>query len=331
MANRTLRWGLLSTARINRALIPPLRQARRSRLTTVTSRSPETAEAYAREWGIPRSHGSYEALLADPEIDVVYNPLPNHLHAEWTIRACQAGKHVLCEKPLALSVEEVDAVQAAAAEAGVVVAEAFMYRHHAQTLKVKELVDSGQLGELRLVRGAFSFLLENPENIRLIPEMGGGSIWDVGCYPISYARYLIGAEPLEVCGWQKLGPQGVDIFFSGQMRFPGEVVTQFDSGFSAPERAFMEIIGKEASLSVPNPYKPGGRESLLLSGGNRVEKVGVRGRELYLGEVEDMEAAILDGKAPLLSLAHSRANIATINALLCSAQQNRVVNIEETS
>jgi predicted dehydrogenase len=319
---------LLSTAHINRALIPPLREARRSRLTTVASRSTESAETYARAWEIPQAYGSYEALLADPEIDVVYISLPNQLHAAWTIRACQAGKHVLCEKPLALTVEEVEAIEAAARQAGVVVAEAFMYRHHPQTEKVREMVESGRLGEPRLVRGSFTFLLENPENIRLMPEMGGGSIWDVGCYPISYARYVIGSEPLEVCGWQKTGPSGVDVFFTGQMRFPGEVAAQFDSGFSAPSRAFMEIVGREASLSVAHPFKPGRRESLLLSYGGRVEKVPVRGPELYLGEVEDMEEAILDGKAPRISLAHSRANVAAITSLLRSARESRVVKVE---
>ena len=155
MTNKTLHWGLLSTARINRALIPPLRVSKRNQLLAVGSRSQESADAYAREWKIPRAHGSYEALLSDPEIDVIYNPLPNHLHAAWTIKAVEAGKHVLCEKPLALSVEEVDAIQSAARNHGCVVAEAFMYRHHPQTLKVQEMVKSGSLGTLKLIRGSF--------------------------------------------------------------------------------------------------------------------------------------------------------------------------------
>src|SRR3990170_3108765 len=151
----TLNWGLLSTAKINRALIPPLNASKRTRLLAVASRSQSAAAAYAREWNIPRAHGSYEALLADPEIDVIYNPLPNNMHAEWTIKALKAGKHVLCEKPLALSLKEVDAMSAAARETGKVLAEAFMYRHHPQTLKVKEIVDSGTLGRLHLIKGAF--------------------------------------------------------------------------------------------------------------------------------------------------------------------------------
>src|SRR5512143_2829693 len=160
MAERVLRWGLLGAARINRMIIPALRSSPDNRLLAVASRDPAKAAACAREWGIERAHGSYEALLADPESDAVSVPLPNHLHAEWTIRAARAGKHVLCEKPLALSVAEVDAMEAAARESGVVVAEAFMYRHHPQTLEVKKLVDGGAVGDVRFVRGTFSFVLD---------------------------------------------------------------------------------------------------------------------------------------------------------------------------
>src|SRR5688500_9906419 len=159
MANKVLNWGLLSTARINRALIPPLRASNRNRLLAVASRTQESADRYAQEWKIPRAHGSYEALLADPEIDVIYNPLPNHLHAEWTIKAVQAGKHVLCEKPLALSADEVNAIESAARSHSQVVAEAYMYRHHPQTLKVLELIKDGSLGALRLIRGSFTYVL----------------------------------------------------------------------------------------------------------------------------------------------------------------------------
>src|SRR5512138_1361414 len=201
MANKILNWGLLSTARINRALITPLRASKRNRLLAVASRTQESADRYARAKRIRRAYGSYEALLADPEIDVIYNPLPNHLHAEWTIKAVEAGKHVLCEKPLALSVQEVDTMKSAARRHDRVVAEAFMYRHHPQTLKVQEIVKSGSLGALKMVRGSFSFVLSREGDVRLDPAMGGGSIWDIGCYPISYARTVIGANPLEVFGW----------------------------------------------------------------------------------------------------------------------------------
>src|SRR5919108_6187973 len=163
---KVLNWGLLSTARINRALIPPLGASSRNRLLAVGSRSQQGADQYAQERNIPRAYGSYEALLADPEIDVIYNPLPNHLHAEWTIQAVEAGKHVLCEKPLALRVEEVDAIQSAARKHGRVVMEAFMYRHHPQTLKVQEIVKSDSLGDLKLMRGSFSYVLNREGGVR---------------------------------------------------------------------------------------------------------------------------------------------------------------------
>ena len=171
---KTLSWGLLGTARINRALIPPLRASARNRLLAVASRHPDAASAYAREWGIERAHGSYETLLSDPEIDVVYISLPNGLHAEWAIRAAQAGKHVLCEKPLAVTVAQVDRVAAAAREAGVTVAEAFMYRHHPQTARVRELVVAGALGRVRFVRGTFSFPLTRPRTCAFNPPSAGG-------------------------------------------------------------------------------------------------------------------------------------------------------------
>jgi D-xylose 1-dehydrogenase (NADP+, D-xylono-1,5-lactone-forming) len=321
---KRLNWGLLSTARINRALIKPLRASKRTRLLAVASRSQSSAEAYAREWDIPRAHGSYEALLADPEIDVIYNSLPNHLHAEWTIKALRAGKHVLCEKPLALSPAEVDAIIAAAKETGNIVAEAFMYRHHPQTLKVKELVDSGALGQLHLIKGAFTFTLTREADYRNFKEMGGGSIWDVGCYPISYARMIVGEEPVAVSGWQVEGPSGSDDSFFGQMRFGNGVHAQFDCGFKSPFRSYVEIVGSEAVLTIPTPFKPGVKSELYLERGDERETIKIKGQELYLGEVEDMCDAVLNGTLPRISLMDSRANISVILALLESAQSGRV-------
>ncbi len=322
-----LRWGILGAARISRALIPPLRASARNELAGVASRSYERAEAHAEQWNIPRAFGSYEAMLADPDIDVIYNPLPNGLHAEWTIKAAQAGKHVLCEKPLAVSPEEVDAISDAAKRAGVVVAEAFMYRHHPQTLKVKELVDQGAIGKLRLVRGSFTFNLTREGDVRLDPALRGGSIWDVGCYPISYARYVVGAEPVDVFGWQVTGSTGVDEVFVGQMRFARNVFAQFDCGFRAPLRAHLEIVGSEGTIGVPRPFKPGVNEQILVTRGDDVQTITIPGQELYLGEVEDMADAILLSKAPRVSLADSRGNVAAIVALLRSAREGGLVPI----
>jgi predicted dehydrogenase len=318
-----LRWGLLGTARINRALIPALRASPRSELVAVASRQPDKGAVYAREWQIPRVLG-YEEMLADRGIDVVYIPLPNSLHAEWTARAARAGKHVLCEKPLALSVEEVDAVVAAARATGVVVAEGFMYRHHPQTRRVKELVDSGAVGAVKLVRGAFTFDLTREVDVRLTPALGGGSLWDVGCYPVSYARYLAGAEPAEAFGWQAVGPSGIDEGFYGQLRFGPETFAQFDSGFRAAFRTRLEVVGRAGTIVVHRPFKPTPQESILVTRGDVTEEVPVTGpAELYLGEVEDMADAVLLGRPPAISLAESRGNVAALVALYRSAREGR--------
>ena len=325
--NKVLNWGLLSTARINRALIPPLRVSKRNQLVAVASRTQQSADAYTREWKIPRAYGSYEDLLADSEIDVIYNSLPNRLHAEWTIKAVEAGKHVLCEKPLAMSVDEVDAVQSVARKHGRVVAEAFMYRHHPQTLKVQELVKNGSVGNVKLIRGSFSFMLSREGDVRLDPALGGGSIWDVGCYPISYARTVVGAKPRQVFGWQVTGPTGIDLTFVGQMRFDPDIYAQFDSSFAVPFRAFMEIVGSEGMLNIPHPFKPESDDKIYLTRDDKTETIKIKGQELYLGEVEDMADAILLGREPRISLEDSRANVAVISALLESARIGKPVEV----
>ena len=322
-----LRWGLISTARINRSLIPPLRASSRNTLVAVASRDAERARRYADEWGIDRSYGSYEALLDDPEIDVVYNPLPNHLHAEWSIRAAEAGKHVLCEKPLALSLVDVDAMTAAARKAGVVLAEAFMYRHHARTLRVRQMVRDGELGTIRLVHGVFTFSLNRPNDVRLDPALGGGSLWDVGCYPVSFARTVLGDEPEEVFGQQVVGPTGVDLAFAGQMRFPNDVLVQFDCGFNAPFRMHVTIVGTEGVLDVPRAYKPGVESTLVLRRGDDETVIPVEGGELYRGEIEDLADAVLEGRTPRVTLADSRANTMALLALYHAAQENRPIRL----
>lgn len=327
MTNEMLNWGLLSTANINRALIPPLQSSKRNRLLAVASRTKDNADAYAREKKIQRAYGSYEELLADPEIDVIYNSLPNHLHAEWTIKAVQAGKHVLCEKPLTLSVEEVDAVKAAAQQHGRVVAEAFMYRHHPQTLKVLELVRNGSLGTLKLIRGSFTYMLSHEADVRTQPAWGGGSLWDVGCYPIHFARSVVGENPLEVFGWQILGPTGIDVTFVGQLKFANDIFTQFDSSFVAPLHYFMEIIGSEGTLNIPHPVKPGSDEKIYLTRGDKTEAIRIKASDLYLYEVEDMADAILLGKAPRISLDDSRGNVLTIVSLIESARTGRSIKL----
>src|SRR5436190_310606 len=194
-----VKWGIISTAHINRLVIPGAKASPKVGLVAVASRDNERGEAYAREWGIERAYGSYEALLEDPEIEAVYISLPNTLHVEWSVRALEAGKHVLCEKPLSRRPEEVEAAFDAAGQTGRFLMEAFMYRHNPQTRRLKELVDEGAIGELRLVRSAFSYALYDETNIRLRMDVEGGSLMDVGCYCVSGSR-LLGGEPEHVYG-----------------------------------------------------------------------------------------------------------------------------------
>ncbi len=325
---RTLRWGILGAARITRAVVPALRAADGHELVAVASRSLDKAREHAAQFSIPQAIGSYEAMLAAPDIDVIYIPLPNSLHAEWTIKAAEAGKHVLCEKPLALTVDEVDRITAAATRAGVVVAEAFMYRHHPQTLRLKQLIDEGAIGEVNVIRSAFTFNLDRPGDVRRVLDLGGGSIWDVGCYPISLARLLAGGEPREVFGQAIAGPSGIDETFVGQMKFTETMFAQFDSGFRAPFRTHAEIVGTTGAITVTRPFKPTGSEKMLLNRGDHIEEIAVTtDADLYLGQVEDIGRAILSGTSSRMTLADSRGNVATIVALLESARSGKPVAI----
>ena len=329
MPERILHWGLLSTANINRSLIAPLRASSRNRLAAVASRDAAKGQAYAQKWQIERVFDSYEAMLASPDIDAVYISLPNKLHAEWTVKAANAGKHVLCEKPLATTLADVDTMIAAAKANNVVVTEAFMYRHHPQTLKVKEIIDSGRIGEVRLVRGSFTFTLRDRGNVRVNAGLDGGSVWDVGCYPISYARTMIGAEPAEVQGMQVIGESGVDETFVGTMHFSNGAYAQFDSGFHAPFRMNMEIVGSEGLIVIPRAFKPTDKETIYIgTASDQLEPVEVTGPEhLYMGEVDDLYDAIVHGRAPRVSLDDSRKNVAAILALLQSAREGRPVKL----
>jgi D-xylose 1-dehydrogenase (NADP+, D-xylono-1,5-lactone-forming) len=323
-----LRWGLLSTAKINKAVIKPIQESSRHKLVAVASRDGEKARAYAAQHHIPKSHGSYEALLADPEVDAIYNPLPNHMHAEWTIKACQAGKHVLCEKPIALTLDEVDAMGAAARKAGVVVQEAFMYRHHPQTLKVKEMLDEGVLGRIRMARGIFTFFMTDTENVRLKPEWGGGALWDVGVYPISYIRSMLGMLPESVFGSQVLGPSGIDISFSGEMVFPNQILAQIQCGFSADYHTTVEFMGEKGSMYISNPFKPYLDSEVLIDRDGSHERIFIKGEDLYLGELEDMAECIFHGKTQRVTIEDSRQNTRVILAMLASAQSGQTVKLK---
>jgi D-xylose 1-dehydrogenase (NADP+, D-xylono-1,5-lactone-forming) len=294
---RAVTWGILSTADINRKLIPGAHASPKVELAAVASRDAARADAYAKEWEIERSYGSYEALLADPEIEAVYISLPNTLHCEWSIRALEAGKHVLCEKPLSRHVAEVEAAFDAAERTGHLLSEAFMYRHNPQTLRLRQLVDEGAIGELRLVRSAFSYSLYDEANIRLQTELEGGALMDVGCYCVSGSRLLAG-EPEEVQAHAWFGPTGTDWVLTGNLRFPGNVLAIFDCGTALVDRDELEAIGSEGSLFVDDPWHcelPG----IELRREDGIERIELDFSDSYRLELENLSDAIR-GEAPLL-------------------------------
>jgi D-xylose 1-dehydrogenase (NADP+, D-xylono-1,5-lactone-forming) len=323
-----LRWGLLGTARVNRHLVPRLHESPRHALAGVASREPARAEAYAAEWGVPRAFGGYAALLESPDVDAIYIPLPNALHAEWILRALDAGKHVLCEKPLVVSLGQMRAVEEAARTSGLVVAEGFMYRHHPVTARARELVRDGAIGRPRVVQGAFTYWQSREADVRLERSLDGGSLWDVGCYPISFARHLLGEEPLDAFTWTEPGPTGVDVAAAGQLRFPSGAVCQFDCGFRAAFRTTMSVAGSEGVLTIPNPFKPGGRERLEVRRGDDVEVIEVDGPPPFAGELDDLAAAVFEGRPQAVSLADSCGTLLALLACFASARTGQVARVE---
>lgn len=326
----TVRWGLLSTANINRRLIPAVRASQRGELVAVASRSQEAAQAYAAKWEIPQAFGSYESMLDSGQVDAVYISLPNHLHAEWSIRAMQAGVHVLCEKPFAVTLEEVDRMIAASRQYNRVLTEAFMYRHHPQTKIVGEWIHTGRLGEISLVQGMFNFYLSQKDNVRLVPGFGGGSLWDVGVYPMSYAQYIYSGAPRVVSGMQFIGESGVDETFTGQMVYPAGGMAQIGSSFRTQFHTSVEIIGTEGRLALNRPFVGMEDDQHLMFYPKDAEpyEISVPEQELYLGEVEDMHGAILDGAAPYLTLEETRNHVRTVLALYESARTDALIKLK---
>jgi predicted dehydrogenase len=308
-----VRWGFLSTARINGLVLEGARLSDRVDVVVVASRDLDRARAYADENGIPRAHGSYEALLEDPEVDAIYISLPNSMHVEWSIRALEAGKHVLCEKPLTRRPEEAEQAFDAAERADRFLMEAFMWRHHPQTKRLKELVDEGAIGELRLVRPTFSFTLTRLGDVRMRPELEGGALMDVGCYCVSAARLLAG-EPERCTGERVLASSGVDVRFTGTMRFPGDVVGHFDCGFDLPGRSGLEVVGSEGTLSVPDPWhaRP---PAIEVRRGHDTERIDVPQANRYQLQLENFSDAIRGSGSPLLGRADAVGQARAISAL----------------
>ena len=318
---KPVRWGILGTGGITRALLKGASRTDAVEIVAVGSRTAERADAYAAEHGIGRTHASYEALLADPDVEAVYISLPNSLHHPWTMRALEAGKHVLCEKPYSRRPADVASAFEAAERARLVLCEAFMWRHHPQARTIVGLLP--ELGELQTVRATFSFVLDRPDDIRLRPDLDGGSLMDVGTYCVSGARLLTGEEPDVVFGTQVVGPSGVDVRFNGLLHFPGGAVAEFMSGFEADHRG-LEAIGSDGSVRLTNPWLPDDPDPILIRDGAETP---IEFFDPYQLELEDVSAAIREGRRPLLGRADALGQARAIEALYRSADSGLPVRL----
>jgi D-xylose 1-dehydrogenase (NADP+, D-xylono-1,5-lactone-forming) len=320
-----MRLGIVSTAHINRLVIPGAHASEKVELVAVASRDLARAQEYAREWEIERAYGSYGALLEDPDVDAVYVSLPNTMHCDWSVKAVEAGKHVLCEKPLSRHPDDVERAFDAAESAGRLLTEAFMYRHNPQTARLRQLVDEGAIGEVRVIRAVFSYSLYDTDNIRLRTDVEGGSLMDVGCYCVSGSR-LVGGEPTAVYGQAYVGPTGTDWAFTGTLRFPGDVLATFDCGTCLPERDELEVVGTEGALFLDDPWHC--HEPVIeLRRDGEVDRIELDPVDSYRLELENLSDAI-GGAAPLLlgredAVAQARA----LEALHRSAESGSSVSL----
>ncbi len=320
-----IRWGVLGVANIaRRAVIPAIQRSGNGRLAAIASRGRARADEAGREFGFARAHGSYEALLDDPDVQAVYIPLPNALHREWTIRCAESGKHVLCEKPLALSPAECDEMIAACREHRVLLMEAFMYRFHPRTEEVARLVRGGDLGEARMVRAAFTFQATNPaHNVRFRPDLGGGALYDVGCYTVNVSRMVLG-EPEEVFACGRIGEYGVDEQVGAVLRFGGGRLALIDCGLTLPRREEYEVLGTEGYLRVARAFLPGSADSEIeISRASGRTNRSVPGAEQYQRMVERFGHAIATGEPVGLSPDDASRNVGVISALLASLRSGK--------
>jgi len=322
-SERRIRWGVLGTANIGRAAVnPAIVASRNGRLVAVASRSADRARAFAEANGVPSYEGSYQALLDRDDVDAVYCPLPNSEHRAWTVRAAEHGKHVLCEKPLAVSSAECLAIDAAGRVNQVVIMEAFMYRFHPRIERLLSLVREGAIGELRMIRSAFTFRLAHMENIRMRPDLGGGALMDVGCYCVNLSRTVAGAEPIEAQAFAVWAPTAVDERLVGTLSFPAGVLAQFDSALTIERRELVEVVGTDGSLSLTNAFLPGTAPVAieLRRGRDQMERIDIDGVDEYRLMVEHFADCVLEGATPRYDAREASQNLRAIEALYRSAK-----------
>ena len=316
-----LRWGILSTARINDEVIPAFDRLSNATLDAVASRNQDRAESYAKEKRIPKSYGSYEDLLADDDIDCVYISLPNSLHASWAESALKAGKHVLCEKPLAATAAEAVRLFEVARANHRLLMEAFMYRHHPQTARVKQLIAEGAIGRLQVIRMSFNFKTSDPaSDIRYSAELAGGALLDVGSYCVSFSTFVMDSAPLETRGLARIAASGVEEGFVGEMAFDGNVITVFDCSLYTPLDIGLTAVGEEGLLHVPTPWYPHKPpQQIRIDVGGRSETIECPGENAYLLEIDNVCRAVLGDAELTVSASETIRNLDTLDRLAASA------------
>ncbi|WP_418039368.1 Gfo/Idh/MocA family protein [Paenibacillus xylanilyticus] len=332
-SDRKLRWGILGSASIAKgSVIPGLQQSELNEVAAIASRDEEKAKQTADQLGIPQAYASYEALLEDDSIDAVYIPLPNHLHREWTIRAAEAGKHILCEKPLALTEQEAREMAQACDDAGVLLAEAFMYRHHPRYDQIRDVIASGEIGEIRSIHSTFSFNNSGSAgNVRFKREWGGGALYDIGCYSISAARLLLGQEPSAVTVIGMFSPEHdhVDMMASGLLEFNDHVGVTFDSSMWAAFRNTLEVLGSDGIIEVPSAFisKPDRSSNFYVTAGGERREVEVPQVNHYSLQGDDMARAVLQGKNMRFASSDAVANMKVLEACLRSAEERTRITL----
>ncbi len=326
-----IRWGVLSTAAIGIVkVLPAMQRGTYSEVSAIGSRDLAKAQAAAAQLGIPRAYGSYEELLADPEIDAIYNPLPNHMHVEWSIKALEAGKHVLCEKPIGLSADEAQALIAAGQRyPQLKLMEAFMYRHHPQWQRARAIVREGGIGQLRTINSFFSYFNNDPANIRNMPEIGGGGLMDIGCYNISLSRFIFEAEPQRLCGMVEYDPQmQTDRLASAMLDF-GVGTATFTCSTQLTSYQRVNIYGTEGRVEIEIPFNapPDQPCTLWHQRDSRIETITLPVCDQYTIQGDLFSQAILDNTPVPTPIGDALANMQVIEAIIASAKQNQWVTL----
>ena len=321
-----VRYGLLGAAQIalNRHL-PAAQAIGNAEIAALSSRDPAKAEASAAQCGIAKAYGSYQAVLDDPEIDAVINPLPNSMHCEWTVKAAQAGKHILCEKPLAITVAQVRQMIDAAQANEVLLTEAFTHRLNPQLQCARRLVQQGEIGEVKLARAELTFGIRDwATDIRAKRELGGGALWDAGCYCVSAVRFVLNAEPVAAQAFQHLR-QGVDATLAGLLRFPGDRVAYIAAGMEEPFRCVLEIVGSHGAVRVPNMFDEQAAVHIAIGNDERVETFS--GPDRFQVQLERFSSCILQGKTPEFPPEDGLKNVAALQALKQAAESGSLVEV----